>query len=338
MGGSRGCDEAASTCRSLFRGANGYHSSAGFNRGPVIRAKFPASLIFSVPLARSYRRCHPLRMDLDAYFSRIGYEGSPRSDEQTLAEIHSAHLASIPYENLDIQLDEPKILDEARFEKRIVGQDRGGWCYEMNGLLSVALRQIGFRVDRVGGAVARQILGDDAIGNHMVLIVHLDDRKLVADVGLGDGPLYPFPLEERRWEEEGFEFGLERIEGGWWRFDNHPNGLAPNFDFDETPRELDWYGPQSSALQTGEAALFVALSMTFRRDRDRIRALRELSYIEIDRHNRVERTISSFEDYKATLEPLIDFELGEGVHRLWERVSMRVASREALAKRATESG
>ena len=78
--------------------------------------------------------------------------------------------------------------------------------------------------------------------------------------------------------------------------------------------------------------------MTFRRDRDRIRALRELSYIEIDRHNRNERTISSLEDYKATLEPLIDFELGDGIHRLWERVSKRVARREALAKLATESG
>ena len=276
-------------------------------------------------------------MDLDAYFSRIGYEGSPRQNEQTLSDIHAAHLMAIPYENLDIQLYEPKTLDEARFEERIVGQTRGGWCYEMNGLLSMALGRLGFQVDRVGGAAARAIVGDSAIGNHMVLFVHLDGRRVVADVGLGDGPLYPFPLEERRWDEDGFEFGLERIEGGWWRFDNHPNGLAPSFDFNEIPRELDWYGPQCKALQADESALFVALSMTFRRDRGRIRALREFNYIEIERGKREERIIESFEDYKETLEPLIDFELGDGIERLWERVSKRVAGREEASRQAAET-
>ena len=75
-------------------------------------------------------------MDLGAYFSRIGYEGSPR--------------------------------------------------------------QLGFQVDRVGGAAARAIVGDSAIGNHMVLIVHLDGRKIVADVGLGDGPRRAFSPRESR--------------------------------------------------------------------------------------------------------------------------------------------
>ena len=124
-------------------------------------------------------------MDLEAYFERVGFDASPRIDEETLFALHEAHLAHIPYENLDIQLGEKKVLDEARFETRLVRERRGGWCYEMNGLFSAALRQLGFRIERLGGAVVRDVIGQDSIGNHMVLLVDLGrGQRLIADVGL----------------------------------------------------------------------------------------------------------------------------------------------------------
>jgi len=270
-------------------------------------------------------------MDLDAYFARIGYDGSPSVNEDTLAALHAAHLLSVPYENLDIQLGQAKPLAETSFESRIVGQNRGGWCYEMNGLFSCALRQIGFEVDRLGGAVFREHMGDDTIGNHMVLTVHLDGRKLVADVGLGDGPLYPFPLEEREWEENGFTFGLGPIEDDYWRFKNHEHGLAGSFDFQETARNLSWYAGQCEALQSGDESVFVQLAMTFRRDEYRMRALRELTYLEIEGTKKEERRISTFEEYKDVLVPLIDFELGDDLERLFGHVHARVAKREREA-------
>ena len=222
-------------------------------------------------------------MDLDTYFERVGFDASPRVDEETLFALHEAHLAHIPYENLDIQLGEKKILDETRFETRLVGERRGGWCYEMNGLFSTALRQIGFQIERLGGAVVRDVIGPDSIGNHMVLLVDLGlKRPLIADVGLGDGPLHPFPLEERRWSESGFEFALERTDDGWWRFQNHNHGLAPRFNFTETPRRLDGYQKQAHQLQSGEDSPFVGLAMTFRRDAQRIRAGSDVTYLEIE--------------------------------------------------------
>ena len=59
-------------------------------------------------MAAPLKACDPSGMDLDAYFNRIQYDGSPGPNERTLTELHAAHLAAIPYENLDIQLDEPK--------------------------------------------------------------------------------------------------------------------------------------------------------------------------------------------------------------------------------------
>src|SRR5215813_3262011 len=41
-------------------------------------------------------------MELNAYFDRIGFEGAPRPDLDTLTRIHRGHLNAIPYENLDV--------------------------------------------------------------------------------------------------------------------------------------------------------------------------------------------------------------------------------------------
>jgi N-hydroxyarylamine O-acetyltransferase len=125
------------------------------------------------------------RVALDAYLERIDSTGPVRRDLATLTAIHRAHLNAIPYENLEIQLGRENRLDEDAFVAKLVHGRRGGWCYEMNGLLTLALREIGFDVIRVGGAVARDALGDASIGNHMVGLVDLD-RRYVVDVGLGD--------------------------------------------------------------------------------------------------------------------------------------------------------
>jgi len=261
-------------------------------------------------------------MDLDAYFERIGYEGSPRPDERTLFSLQEAHLASIPYENLDLQLGEEKLLDESRFEERLVGQKRGGWCFEMNGLFSMALRQIGFGVDRLGGWMARDLLGDGGAGHHMVLAVDLA-RRFIADVGLGDGPFRPFPLEPRRWSEAGFEYAVERTADGWWRLCNHEHGLAPSFDFQETPRELGWYQSASTALQTTPESPFLGLAMVFRRDPARARALRDTTFIEIEGSDKSERRIASRDEYARLLDELVGLRDERSVDRLWQRVSTR---------------
>ena len=268
-------------------------------------------------------------MDLEAYLDRIGFSGPLDTDEDTLTRLHEAHLLTFPYENLDIQLGERKGLDPDGWARRLVQERRGGWCYEMNGLLSCALETVGFRVDRLGGAVFREQVGDDSIGNHMVLIVHLD-RPMVADVGVGDGPLHPFPLEARRWSEGAFDFGLERVDGDWWRFHNHEHGLAGTFDFRETPWTLGDFEAQCAHLQDDENSIFRVLAMTFRRDAERVRGLRELTYIEVENGEANERRIESFDEYEAALAPLIDFDLGEDMRTLYDRVSARMAERKKL--------
>ena len=169
-------------------------------------------------------------MDIQSYLRRIGFVGESQLDLATLYRNQRGHLENIPYENLDVQLGRRLSFSvEDAFEK-LVNQRRGGWCYEMNGLMRWALETIGFDVMPMTGAIKRDIRGDTAIGNHLVLSVKLDSYYL-ADVGLGDGPFEPTPFEEGQYGEGWRAVRLERMAGGWWRFHNYENSFASSFDF-----------------------------------------------------------------------------------------------------------
>lgn len=82
----------------------------------------------------------------------------------------------------------------------------------------------------------RAIHGDEAMGNHLVLRVDLDEPMLV-DTGIGDGILEPIRLEEGRTVQGSREFRLEVMDDGLWRFHNHEGVIPPNFDFTPEPDE-----------------------------------------------------------------------------------------------------
>ena len=113
-------------------------------------------------------------MRLDDYLARIGYSGPIEPTLAVLRDVHRRHLAAIAYENLDVICEVPVDGDIARIFRKLVRDQRGGWCYEMNGLLDWALREIGFAVTRIAGGVMRIERGDEALGNHLVLKVDLD--------------------------------------------------------------------------------------------------------------------------------------------------------------------
>jgi N-hydroxyarylamine O-acetyltransferase len=169
-------------------------------------------------------------MELSAYLNRIGFDGNPRPDQACLRAVHRRHLSSIAYENLDVQLGRPLDLDPERIFAKIVRGDRGGWCYEMNGLLGWALSQIGFDVTRMTGGVGRAEVGDDAFGNHLVLQVMLDEPH-IADVGIGTGMMEAVPLREGPFSQDGRQFAFEPLGNDEWRFHNSDGALPGSFDF-----------------------------------------------------------------------------------------------------------
>ncbi len=94
---------------------------------------------------------------LALYLERIGHGWNLRPDLETLRSLHRAHVTSIPFEALDVQLGlVPSLELDAIFDK-LVQRRRGGWCYEMNGLFGAALR--GDRLRRYTPIVRRDAPG-----------------------------------------------------------------------------------------------------------------------------------------------------------------------------------
>ena len=140
-------------------------------------------------------------MDVRAYLDRIHYRGTTEPDYATLNALHAAHLLAVPFENLDIHLGREIVLEEERFFAKIVGERRGGFCYELNGLFAALLRELGFRVTLLSAAVARKTGGFGPEFDHLTLRVDLD-RPYLADVGFGECFLEPPRLDELRVEGE----------------------------------------------------------------------------------------------------------------------------------------
>jgi N-hydroxyarylamine O-acetyltransferase len=198
-------------------------------------------------------------MDAAAYLQRINYDGPLTPSVETLRQLHLAHLLTVPFENLSIHWREPIVLsDDALFEK-IVRRQRGGFCYELNGLFAALLRSLGFNVTMLSAEVANNKGEFGPPFDHMTLMVTLEERWL-ADVGFGDSFREPLRLDEREPQIQGDDaFRIEEIgthlvmsrrpENGDWqpqyRFTLEPYGFA---DYDEMCR-YHQTSPQSHFTQ-----------------------------------------------------------------------------------------
>jgi N-hydroxyarylamine O-acetyltransferase len=198
-------------------------------------------------------------LDAAAYLQRINYDGPLAPSAETLRQLHLAHLLSVPFENLSIHRREPIVLDDAALFEKIVRRQRGGFCYELNGVFAALLRSLGFNVTMLSAEVANNEGEFGPPFDHMTLMVTLEDRWL-ADVGFGDSFREPLLLDEREPQIQGDDaFKIEetgshlivcrRGENGDWqpqyRFTLVPYGYA---DYNEMCR-YHQTSPQSHFTQ-----------------------------------------------------------------------------------------
>jgi N-hydroxyarylamine O-acetyltransferase len=161
-------------------------------------------------------------LDLDAYLARIGTDG-----RRGLAELHRAHVMSIPFENLDPRRGIPVSLELEELERKLVRQRRGG-CFEQNLLLKAALDALDAEVEMLLARVrVGRPPGSPRPRTHLILRVRTDGAEWHADVGFGHGTLLePIPFgpgdvhEQSGWQfrviEDGPELVLQTAQNGEW--------------------------------------------------------------------------------------------------------------------------
>src|SRR3546814_1030014 len=84
-----------------------------------------------------------------------------RSTWDVLAALQAAHIAAIPFEAIDALTGAGIEIGADAIDAKLIGQRRGGYCFEQKGLLLRVLRAIGFEAEGLLGPV-RRLLADDA--------------------------------------------------------------------------------------------------------------------------------------------------------------------------------
>lgn len=125
-------------------------------------------------------------MNKEKYLQRIGVENEslmPRAE--TLKLLQKQHLLNVPFENLDIHWKRPISLETKKFYEKIVGEKRGGFCYELNGLFNELLKASGFQTKLIS---ARVFNGTEfgAEYDHLAILAKIGTEEFIVDVGFGD--------------------------------------------------------------------------------------------------------------------------------------------------------
>jgi hypothetical protein len=135
------------------------------------------------------------------YFKRLGLDRDKLislSSLQRLETICEAHVKTIPFENLSQHgVGEPVSLDTTMIADKLFDRLRGGFCFELNGLLAELLLELGYNVVRVPAHV---YTGDGytEVASHMFLMVTLNNNlnkekstRYLVDVGFGEPSIHP---------------------------------------------------------------------------------------------------------------------------------------------------
>lgn len=129
------------------------------------------------------------RFDVDRYLSRIGAERPTELTAASLQKLVRAHLERVSFEVLELtdEKNQPSLEPEGLYEK-IVVRNRGGYCFELNKLFYLLLKELGFSCYCVG---VRCIIGrpEPVAISHRGIVVEFPGEKWYCDVGFGgNGP------------------------------------------------------------------------------------------------------------------------------------------------------
>lgn len=129
-----------------------------------------------------------------SYLNRISANGIQKPTPDALMYLQRQHLLNVPFENLDIHRNVPIELGIEKLFSKVVLNNRGGFCYELNSLFNELLRSLGFVTRLISARVAD---GKGGFGNefdHMAIIVSTGADEFLSDVGFGEFTFAPLKV------------------------------------------------------------------------------------------------------------------------------------------------
>ncbi len=201
----------------------------------------------------------PEKVNLKAYFERIGFAGSIAPTLATLDLLHALHPATIPFENLSPLMGDPVALDQPSLERKLLSERRGGYCFEHNLLFMRMLQDLDFVVRPL---LARVVWtnpdGANRPPSHLLLLVEVNGQNHIADVGFG-GLTLTTPLRLRADVEQSTPHETFRLTGGdpdWTLEVQIGEDWKPVYMFSLDAVSLEEIEPINLAIATDPASPF----------------------------------------------------------------------------------
>lgn len=257
-------------------------------------------------------------MNRKIYLDRIGIEKQDViPDLETLKSLQRQHLLNVPFENLDIQRKRPIILNGKRFFDKIIGEKRGGFCYELNGLFYELLKEIGFQSKIISAKVSQGNGDFGAEFDHLAIITRIETNEYLVDVGsrietneyvvdVGFGSFTAAPLKFVLNVEQTDDCGVFLIR----KFDDeyfevvkkNGDGWQSEYVFSGVNRDLQEFAEMCEFHQTSPESHFTRGKVCSLLTLNGRKTLTDKRFIETKNGQKTETDIASVEHFNEILE------------------------------------
>lgn len=141
----------------------------------------------------------------------------PAVNLATLTKLQDAHLKYIPYENFDSLNGKITSLKRQDMFNKVIMHNRGGICFELNGLYNWLLESLGFEVTSYAARFIDK-METYQLRRHRVMCVALGEKRYLTDVGVNsESPRVPLEITEGLIQSDGIsQYKFTRSEFWGW--------------------------------------------------------------------------------------------------------------------------
>ncbi|NTU57432.1 MAG: arylamine N-acetyltransferase [Chlorobiaceae bacterium] len=197
--------------------------------------------------------------DLQSYLSRTGFHGVASPDFATLQSLMRCQLMSVPFENLDVQAGKVVSLVPEEIYEKIVVLNRGGYCYEVNGLFAMVLQAIGIPYQFVAARPMTYPVRRPR--THMAIVATIDGEQWLCDLGFGSfGIREPINIRwlDREVRQDFDTFRLTMVSEREYLLQSLADGVWKNlYEFNLYPQEWVDFEPANFLNSTHPESIFV---------------------------------------------------------------------------------
>lgn len=242
-------------------------------------------------------------MNKNEYLRRIGIEENDiEPNLENLKKIQRQHLLNAPFENLDIHWKRPILLDKDKFYEKIIVNRRGGFCYELNGLLFELLNALGYE----NKLVSARVFDGEGFGpeyDHLAILTKIGGEEYLVDAGFGDFIAEPlkFVLDEDQRDENGL-FKFQKHDAEYFEvFKKKGEEWESDYLFKVKARDLSEFAEMCAFHQTSPESHFTQNKLCSIMTADGRKTLTDKKFIQTKNGEKSETEISSEDEFNEIL-------------------------------------